>query len=59
MTNIILSLLLSAAIGGATGLIGGWLFHRQHRDPPPDPMEYQEPRVFTRIWDGNNINKEQ
>ena len=27
-----------------------WLLrpHRRH----PDPMEYEEPRVYTRIWDG-------
>lgn len=35
-----------------------WLL-RPRRERPPEPMEYQEPRVMTRIWDGNNINKEQ
>lgn len=57
MTNIILSLLLSAAIGGATGLLGGWLFYRHRREPKPEPMEYQKPRVMTRIWDGNSTKE--
>ena len=45
----------------------GWLLRPRYRadirrrmDLPPEPMEYQEPRVMTRIWDGNiNTNKEQ
>lgn len=57
--DVVNGLLIGATVGALAGLFGGWLFHRQHRDPPPDPMEYQEPRVFTRIFDGTNINKEQ
>lgn len=52
--------LLASLIGGCLIFIAAivWLL-RPRRDPPPDPMEYTEPppRVFTRIWDGNN-NKE-
>ena len=41
-----------------------WLFRPRYRtdirrrmELPPEPMEYQEPSISTRIWDGN-INRD-
>ena len=56
MTDAILAFLIGGCLI-SIALILWLLWHR--REPPPEPMEYTEPRVFTRIWDGNaNSTKE-
>jgi len=53
--------LFAFLIGGCLVFIAAivWLL-RPRREPKPEPMEYTEPRVMTRIWDGNtNSTKEQ
>lgn len=55
MTDALLAFLIIGCLIFVAAIV--WLL-RPRREPKPEPMEYQEPRVFTRIWDGNNSTKE-
>lgn len=56
MTAAILAFLIIGCLAFVAAI--AWLL-RPRREQKPEPMEYQEPRVFTRIWDGNtNTTKE-
>jgi len=55
MTTAILAFLIIGCF--AFVALVAWLL-RPRREPKQEPMEYQEPRVMTRIWDGNNSTKE-
>lgn len=55
MTDALLAFLIVGCLIFIAAIV--WLL-RPRRERPPEPMEYQEPRVFTRIFDGTNINKE-
>jgi len=58
MTTALLAFLIVGVVWVIVAIIFMALLLLPRREQKPGPMEYREPRVMTRILDGNNSTKE-